>query len=132
MIQSIHPEAELEFEAADFYNERDEGLGNDFSEEVFATIDRIIKFPASWPRSSHRTRRCLCNRFPYSVIYRHTENELTIYAVAHQKRKPGLLEYANKIEPTAAWDMFFYNITKACEVKYSNFVRIERNGNGSV
>ncbi len=46
MIQSIHPEAESEFEAAaDFYNQREEGLGDDFSEEVFATIDRIIKFP---------------------------------------------------------------------------------------
>ncbi len=90
MIQSIHPEAEAEFAAAaDFYNQREEGLGDDFSEEVFATIDRIIKFPNSWPRSSHRTRRCLCNRFPYSVIYRSTESELTIYAVAHHSRKPG-------------------------------------------
>lgn len=90
MIQSIHPEAESEFEAAaDFYNQREEGLGDDFSEEVFATIDRIIKFLNSWPRSSHRTRRCLCNRFPYSVIYRSTESELTIYAVAHHSRKPG-------------------------------------------
>ncbi|MGH9947371.1 MAG: FAD-dependent oxidoreductase [Pyrinomonadaceae bacterium] len=32
--------------------------------------------------------------------------------------------------PTAAWDMqkFFYNVTKAGEVKYDNFVQIERNG----
>ncbi len=90
MIQSIHPEAESEFEAgAAFYNEHEDGLGDDFSEEVFATIDRIIEFPNSWPQSSYRTRRCLCNRFPYSVIYRHTESEVTIYAVAHQKRKPG-------------------------------------------
>ena len=31
--------------------------------------------------------------------------------------------------PTAAWDMqkFFYNVTKAGEVKYGNFVQIERN-----
>ncbi|CAN5335117.1 FAD-dependent oxidoreductase [soil metagenome] len=35
--------------------------------------------------------------------------------------------------PTAAWDMqkFFYNVTKAGEVKYDNFVQIERKGNGS-
>jgi formate dehydrogenase (NADP+) beta subunit len=37
--------------------------------------------------------------------------------------------------PTAAWDMqkFFYNVTKAGEVKYgaeNNFVQIERNGHG--
>lgn len=90
MIQSIHPEADDEFiAAADYYNEREEGLGDDFSEQVFATIDRIIEFPNSWPKASFRTRRCLCNRFPYSVIYRHTDTEITIYAVAHQSRKPG-------------------------------------------
>lgn len=90
MMRSIHPEADAEFRAAaDFYDEREEGLGTIFSSEVFATIDRIIEFPSSWPPSSKRTRRCLCNRFPYSVIYRHTETELTIYAVAHQKQKPG-------------------------------------------
>lgn len=35
--------------------------------------------------------------------------------------------------PTAAWDMqkFFYNVTKAGEVKYGNLVQIERNGNGA-
>jgi plasmid stabilization system protein ParE len=90
MSRSIHPEAEREFAAAaDFYDAREEGLGQRFSDEVFATIDRIIEFPDSWPRSSHRTRRCLCNRFPYSVIYRHADETVTIYAVAHQSRKPG-------------------------------------------
>ncbi|MGB2912043.1 MAG: type II toxin-antitoxin system RelE/ParE family toxin, partial [Pyrinomonadaceae bacterium] len=74
MMRSIHPEADAEFRAAaEFYDESEEGLGNSFSAEVFATIDRIIDYPNSWPRSSKRTRRCLCNRFPYSVIYRHTE-----------------------------------------------------------
>ena len=41
--------------------------------------------------------------------------------------------------PTAAWDMqaFWYNVTKAGEVKYGptvagNLVQIERNGNGAV
>jgi NADPH-dependent glutamate synthase beta subunit-like oxidoreductase len=34
--------------------------------------------------------------------------------------------------PTAAWDMqqFWYNVTKAGEIKYDNFVQIERNGHG--
>jgi plasmid stabilization system protein ParE len=90
MIYSIHPDAEMEFAAAaDFYDQREAGLGESFSKEVFATIDRIIEFPNSWPRTSQRTRRCLCNRFPYSVIYRNTDTDLTIYAVAHQSRKPG-------------------------------------------
>jgi len=90
MSHSIHPEAEAEFEAAiKFYNEREEGLGDDLYYEVFAAIDLIFEFPNSWQQYSHRTRRCFCNRFPFSVIYRHTDAELTIYAVAHQSRKPG-------------------------------------------
>lgn len=90
MTFSFHPEAENEFVAAqDFYDDREFGLGRDFLNEVHETIDRIVKFPNSWPRYSHRTQRCLCDRFPYSIIYRHTDDEVTIYAVAHQKRRPG-------------------------------------------
>lgn len=90
MTFSFHPEAEREFDAArDFYDDCEFGLGRVFLDEVHGTIGRILRFPDSWPRSSHRTRRCLCNRFPYSVIYRNDKNEITIYAVAHQKRKPG-------------------------------------------
>ena len=89
MTFSFHPEAESEFVAAqDFYDDRDFGLGKVFLDEVYETIGRIVEFPNSWPPYSYRTRRCLCNRFPFSVIYRHTNAELTIYAVAHQSRKP--------------------------------------------
>ena len=36
------------------------------------------------------------------------------------------------ITKKAAWDMqkFFYNVTKAGEVKYANLVQIERNRDG--
>ncbi|MEP7075891.1 MAG: type II toxin-antitoxin system RelE/ParE family toxin [Acidobacteriota bacterium] len=89
MTFTFHPEAESEFEAArDFYDDREFGLGAAFLDEVHETIDRIADFRNSWPRTSHRARRCLFNRFPYSVIYRHTDTEITIYAVAHQSRKP--------------------------------------------
>jgi plasmid stabilization system protein ParE len=90
MKYRFHPEAEGELEAAsDFYDEREFGLGEIFLNEVRGTIGRILEHPNSWPKFSHRSRRCLCNHFPYSVIYRHNETEVTIYAVAHQSRKPG-------------------------------------------
>jgi len=64
MTFSFHPEAEGEFEAAqDFYDGREFGLGQDFLDEVHETIDRIVAFPNSWPRASHRTRRCLATAF---------------------------------------------------------------------
>jgi toxin ParE1/3/4 len=90
MTFSFHPEAEDEFIVGqNFYDDCEFGLGKAFLDEVYETIDRILQFPSSWPRSSNLTRRCLCNRFPYSVIYRNTDTEITIYAVAHQSRKPG-------------------------------------------
>jgi len=90
MTFSFHPEAESEFVAAqDFYDDREFGLGKDFLDEVHETISRIVNFPDSWPRHTHRSRRCHCNRFPYSIIYRLKETKIVIYAVMHQKRKPG-------------------------------------------
>lgn len=90
MNYSFNQEAEAEFEAAvDFYEECEAGLGETFSEEVEATIGRILRFPKSWPKYSLRSRRCLCSRFPFSIIYRISEDEIRIYAVMHQKRKPG-------------------------------------------
>lgn len=90
MKYSFHPAAESEFEAGvEFYDDCEEGLGDEFEQEVFATITRIVRYPKSWPRNSIRSRRCLCNRFPYSVVYRQTDAGIVIYAVMHQKRRPG-------------------------------------------
>jgi plasmid stabilization system protein ParE len=87
---SFHHEAEAEFElAVEFYEECEPGLGEAFSEEIIAAIERILRFPESWPKYTHRSRRCLCNRFPFSLVYRVQKNEIMIYAVMHQKRKPG-------------------------------------------
>lgn len=90
MNYQFHPEAEAEFaDAVNYYDGADQGLGDDLAAEVAAVIVRILRNPHSWPRYSHRTRRCLCNRFPYSIIYRIADDEIVIYAVMHQKRKPG-------------------------------------------
>ena len=86
---SFHHGAEVEFwRAIDFYEDCEPGLGHEFSDEVFATIGRILRFPESWPQYSYRSRRCICNRFPYTIVYRVVGDEVVIYAVMHQKRKP--------------------------------------------
>ena len=42
----FHPEAEEEFLAAiDYYEDREVGLGYDFSAEVFAAIQNIVNYP---------------------------------------------------------------------------------------
>ena len=46
----FHPEAEAEFEAAiDYYEEKEIGLGYDFSIEVHEAISRSASFPNAWP-----------------------------------------------------------------------------------
>ncbi len=66
----FHRLAEQEIdEAAQYYEERQVGLGLEFAEEVYATVQRISEYPDAWSEMSKNTRRCLVNRFPYGVIF---------------------------------------------------------------
>ena len=90
MKYSFHPSAIDELnDSVNYYENCKTGLGFDFLKEVYATIQRIIQFPGSWPKISKNTCRCLINRFPYGIIYQVLENEIVIIAIMHVKRKPG-------------------------------------------
>jgi hypothetical protein len=89
----FHPEAEAELdEAVEYYEQRQEGLGLEFVEEVYATSTRIIQYPNAWSALSKNSRRCLVSRFPYGVIYQIRFHTLRIIAVAHLNRRPGYWE----------------------------------------
>jgi Plasmid stabilisation system protein. len=89
MTFSFHPEAEEEFNAAiDYYEEREIGLGYDFSVEVFSAIHNIISYPEAWPVVEDDVRRCLVNRFPFGVLYAVEQTGIVILAVMHQRRHP--------------------------------------------
>lgn len=50
MIFEYHPEAKSEFlETIDYYEECEEGLGYDFSIEVYSAIQNIVYYPLAWP-----------------------------------------------------------------------------------
>jgi len=72
-----------------FYDERVNGLGADFLEDIEKAINFIQKFPAAFPILDGPYRRFILRRFPYCIIYRFDENNIFIMAVMHQKRKPG-------------------------------------------
>jgi plasmid stabilization system protein ParE len=85
-------EAEVELdETTDYYDRRQEGLGMEFYGEVIDAVGQIIDHPEMWPKVSRRTRRCLVDRFPYSVIYHYNkpQQHIAIVAIAHNSRKPG-------------------------------------------
>lgn len=89
MKYSFHPEAKEEFlDAVNYFEECRSGLGLEFSKEVFSTIQRIIHFPSAWSKFSENTRRCLTNRFPFSVIYQIAGEGIFIIAIMQLNREP--------------------------------------------
>ena len=85
----FHPEAESEFfEAINYLEEQNEGLGKTFSREIFVAIRKITFFPFAWTTISKNARRILVNRFPYGIIYQVSGEEILIVAVMHSSREP--------------------------------------------
>lgn len=85
----FHEYAETEFDrAVKYYEDISYGLGIEFAQEVYATIDRIIQYPDAWSPLSRNTRRCLVNRFPFGVIYQVKSGFVRIIAIADLRRRP--------------------------------------------
>ncbi len=75
-------------EAAQFYEGRSEGLGEDFLDEAQHTVESILAFPKSGPTVSKNLRRRILRRFPFGLLYAIEGERIVIVAVAHLKRRP--------------------------------------------
>jgi plasmid stabilization system protein ParE len=87
----FHEDASAEVEeAVAWYEERREGLGSEFRQELEALLGRIQQNPQAFLQYNDQgVRRGLLRRFPYTVFFREYEDRIWIAAVVHQKRKPG-------------------------------------------
>ena len=83
--------AREEFAAAvRWYEQQRSGLGADFFDCVAAATSLIRTHPHLGTLDPEtRTRRVLVHRFPFQVVYLVSDDEITIVAVAHTKRRPG-------------------------------------------
>jgi hypothetical protein len=91
----LHPRAESEiFEAACWYEDRRDGLGDQFLEAVSRAFDFLVEAPQvwrSWPGAPSLVppiKRMMLLRFPYAVGYRVFDDVVRVLAVAHTSRKP--------------------------------------------
>ena len=86
----FHPDARKELaQAIAYYEDCQEGLGSEFLEEVYSTIQRILTFPKAWSTLSENSRRCLANRFPYGIIYQIiNDNSIRIISIMQLNKKP--------------------------------------------
>ena len=86
----ILPEASEELEASiHYYESQQAGLGLAFLSEFKRTRERIEELPKAGRPVRGDIRRRPVHRFPYAVLYRVTDVEIVIIAVAHRRRRPG-------------------------------------------
>ncbi|THJ23237.1 MAG: type II toxin-antitoxin system RelE/ParE family toxin [Nitrospira sp. CG24D] len=76
-------------QAAAFYEECREGLGQEFLHAIESAFDQIQQHPTVWRGLKGRFRRYLLQRYPYGVIYTIEGETIFVAAVMHLKRKPG-------------------------------------------
>ncbi len=86
----ILPQASEELEASiSYYESKQTGLGAALLAEFKRTCERIFELPKAARLIRGDLRRRPIHRFPYSVLYRVSNDEIVIVAIAHRRRRPG-------------------------------------------
>lgn len=84
----FRPQAEAEaLEARRWYEARRAGLGEEFSAEVDAAVERILEHPFAFPRVRGETRRAVLTRFPCALYFRIVDDSIVVLAV-HGRQDP--------------------------------------------
>ena len=85
----VRPDALADIEeSAHWYDEQQSGLGSEFAREVTEAVDTVLKNPLSY-RLRHKRKNVrwkLLDRFPYRIVFRITEDLITVVAVIHSAR----------------------------------------------
>lgn len=90
MRVEFHPAAAREVEDAQAWYEERSGLAaSAFLLELSNAVSRIHEAPARYAAAEGGTRRIAMDRFPFTLYYRIAADQITVVAVAHQKRRPG-------------------------------------------
>ena len=83
-------------EAFEYYESRQQGLGEDFRTAVREQVQKIASHPDAWVLVRPGIRKCLGSRFPYDVIYQKSGEKILVLALAHRKRRS--LYWQDRIE----------------------------------
>ena len=85
----IKPTAELDaLNAANWYNDKLDGLGNEFLLALDAKINAIQRNPNQFYLIYKSIRRALTERFPYGIFYIIENDSIYILAIIHTSRSP--------------------------------------------
>jgi toxin ParE1/3/4 len=85
----VNPEAEADLEEARRWYETERvGLGNELIDAVGVVLERVQGAPRLYSKVYEELRLALVRRFPYAVVYRIDEDQITVVAVYHTHRDP--------------------------------------------
>jgi hypothetical protein len=91
----LHPEAIAEARAAAvWYEELNEGAGDDLLDEIDAALERIAALPTAWPPwpgipdRETPIRQGKVHRFPYLIAFEVRGDALWVHAITHKRRRP--------------------------------------------
>ena len=87
MRLEYHPATAAELnDAVRYLNSQRTGLGAELRKEITRTIDQIKDAPFRYRVVSGDIRRCFVNRFPFSILYRVTNEEsVRILVIRHHR-----------------------------------------------
>lgn len=75
-------------EACRWYDERRDGLGDEFFQEAERVLARIAENPQQFSTHTHGRRKAHLKRFPYGIYYRVLPDRVRILSICHDKRHP--------------------------------------------
>lgn len=85
----VRPEAEAELlEAYKYYEERTQGLGDAFRDDVDACLNLIARYPGAYQVVEEDIRRALLRRFPYGIFYLVDGRRVVVFSCFHASRDP--------------------------------------------
>lgn len=86
---TFHPLVQGEVrDAYQFYDSRKSGLGDEFIDALDQILHLISENPNLFAVDFKEVRKAPLKRFPFSVYYEIYEDQILIYSIFHQSRKP--------------------------------------------
>jgi plasmid stabilization system protein ParE len=85
----LSPNAEADLlESALWYESRQIGLGEKFTQKVESYFSRIQNNPLHFPLKKGNLREAYIQKFPFVIIYEIIENEIVVFAVFNTHQNP--------------------------------------------
>lgn len=72
-----------------FYAAITASLGDRFDKTVRAAVALVATHPELGSPHGHGTRRVVLKKFPFDIVYLHSDAEVVVLAIAAHRRKPG-------------------------------------------